>query len=84
MAQLTVRNLDEAVVAALKARAARNGRSAEAEHQMLLRETLLRAAAADDFFARARKFRTGTAPDPGAGADTKALIHADRARDDPA
>lgn len=36
MAQLIVRDLDERVVAALKARAARNGRSTEAEHRRLL------------------------------------------------
>jgi plasmid stability protein len=37
MAQLIVRNLDEEVVAALKARAARNRRSVEAEHREILR-----------------------------------------------
>ena len=36
MAQLIVRDLDERVVAALKARAARNGRSTEAEHRRIL------------------------------------------------
>jgi plasmid stability protein len=41
MAQLIVRDLDEEIVAALKARAARNGRSAEAEHRRIL-ETALR------------------------------------------
>ena len=41
MGQLTVRNLDDAVVAALKARAARHGRSAEAEHRLILRDALL-------------------------------------------
>lgn len=42
MAQLLVRNLDEGIVARLKARAAANGRSAEAEHREIL------AAALDD------------------------------------
>lgn len=42
MAQLIVRNLDEELVEALKIRAARHGRSAEAEHRELLREALLR------------------------------------------
>jgi antitoxin FitA len=41
MAQLVVRNVDEAVVRALKRRAAREGRSAEAEHRELLRAALL-------------------------------------------
>jgi plasmid stability protein len=40
MAQLIVRDLDEAVVAALKARAARHGRSAEAEHRRILEAAL--------------------------------------------
>jgi plasmid stability protein len=39
-----VRNLEEALVEALKIRAARHGRSAEAEHRELLREALLRRA----------------------------------------
>ncbi len=42
MAQLIVRNLEEELVEALKLRAARHGRSAEAEHRELLREALLR------------------------------------------
>ena len=41
MAQLIVRNLDDDVVDALKARAAANGRSAEAEHREILRNALL-------------------------------------------
>jgi plasmid stability protein len=36
MAQLIVRNLDEGLVEALKARAATHGRSAEAEHRAIL------------------------------------------------
>jgi plasmid stability protein len=41
--QLIVRNLPEEVVRALKVRAARHGRSAEAEHREILREALLPA-----------------------------------------
>ncbi len=41
MAQLIVRNLDEEIVRELKVRAARNGRSAEAEHRQILRQTLV-------------------------------------------
>lgn len=41
MAQLIVRNLDDDVVEALKARAAARGRSAEAEHREILRAALL-------------------------------------------
>ena len=42
MAQLIVRNIEDAVVEALKLRAAQHGRSAEAEHRELLRKALLR------------------------------------------
>lgn len=41
MATLIVRNLDPSIVDALKLRAARNGRSAEAEHRALLESVLL-------------------------------------------
>lgn len=41
MAQLIVRNLEDDVVAALKARATAHGRSAEAEHREILRTALL-------------------------------------------
>src|SRR2546426_2990528 len=39
-AQLIVRNLDPAIVAALRTRAARSGRSMEAEHREILRSAL--------------------------------------------
>lgn len=42
MTQLIVRNLEEEVVRELKLRAARHGRSAEAEHREILRQALLR------------------------------------------
>ncbi len=42
MANLVVRNLDQHIVDALKQRATRHGRSAEAEHRALLEESLLR------------------------------------------
>ena len=41
MANLIVRNLDPRIVHALKQRAARHGRSAEAEHRALLESVLL-------------------------------------------
>ena len=40
MAQLIVRNLEASLVRTLRARAARNGRSAEAEHREILRAAL--------------------------------------------
>ncbi len=41
MANLVVRNLDQRIVDALKQRATRHGRSAEAEHRAILEEVLL-------------------------------------------
>jgi plasmid stability protein len=41
MANLLVRNLDQAIVDALKRRAADHGRSAEAEHRRILEQALL-------------------------------------------
>jgi plasmid stability protein len=41
MANLVVRNLDQRIVEALKQRAARHGRSAEAEHRAILEEVLI-------------------------------------------
>jgi plasmid stability protein len=46
MNQLIVRQLDPAIVRALRTRAARHGRSAEAEHRLILREALLGRTAA--------------------------------------
>jgi plasmid stability protein len=40
MATLTVRNLDDTIVRALRIRAAEHGRSAEAEHREILRHVL--------------------------------------------
>ena len=42
MADLLVRGMDEALVEALKQRAARHGRSAEAEHRQILTAALVR------------------------------------------
>lgn len=44
MANLIVRNVDEAIVQALKARAGSKGISAEAEHRKILERALLRPA----------------------------------------
>jgi antitoxin FitA len=41
MANLIVRNIDEAVVQALKKRASQHGISAEAEHRKILQQALL-------------------------------------------
>ena len=74
MATLTVRNLDDDVVRALRIRAAEHGRSAEAEHREILRSVLTgarqpspRAAAAE----RLAEFRRRTA---GRGSTTTAEL----------
>lgn len=64
MKQLIVRNLDDATVLALKRRAARNGRSAEAEHRQILREALGAEAANASF----KRF-LASMPDAGSDAD---------------
>lgn len=42
VANLIVRNLDTQIVKALKQRAAKHGRSAEAEHRAILKDALLK------------------------------------------
>lgn len=41
MATLVVRNVDDSIVKALKERAGKHGRSAEAEHREILRQSLM-------------------------------------------
>lgn len=60
MADLIVRKLDPRIVDALKRRAARHGRSAEAEHRALLEELLL---------VRRRSFAEVLAAMPNVGRD---------------
>jgi len=55
MSQLTVRNVPPEVVTALRVRAARLGRSAEAEHREILAAAL--RGEAGDFWARADALR---------------------------
>ena len=64
MGQLIVRNVDDDLVLALKRRAARHGRSAEAEHREILREVLEPDAAGPSF----KDFLT-TMPDVGDDGD---------------
>ena len=77
MAQLTVRNVDDAIAAALKERALKAGRSAEAEHRRILEE-VLGARPRSDFFAEARSRRVTLRP--GEPSSTE-LLRDDRARD---
>ena len=55
MAQLLVRDVPQDIVEALKRRAAEHGRSAEAEHRIILEETL--RAGRSGFWERAAKLR---------------------------
>lgn len=61
MSQLVVRNVPPRIVRALKQRAARAGRSAEAEHRVILEATLSPERSGRDFKAFLRAM-----PDPGA------------------
>jgi plasmid stability protein len=61
MGSLIVRGIEDAVIALLKARAAANGRSAEAEHREILRQALAAASSAMPFGALRGKIRM--APD---------------------
>jgi antitoxin FitA len=61
MAQLLVRDVDEAIVKALRNRAARHGRSAEAEHREILSQALRRT--------RRRSFAEVLAAVPNVGTD---------------
>jgi len=74
MAQLIVRELDEAVVRALKVRAAKKGVSAEAEHRAILREVLLRQSS--------RSFKKALLAMPNVGKDADFAIDRDLDRDD--
>jgi plasmid stability protein len=49
MANLVVRNLDQGIVDALKQRAAKHGRSAEAEHRAILQDALALAPTKKSF-----------------------------------
>ena len=75
MAQLTVRNVNDQLVRALKRRAAEHGRSAEAEHREILRQALLERDV--DFVARAQALRKRLR----STLDSTELIRADRDRD---
>ena len=76
MKQLIVRNVEEAVVRALKRRAVRHGRSAEAEHRAILRDAL-----AGD--TQRESFKRFLASMPDVGLDADFLIERDLPRDAP-
>lgn len=55
MATLTIRDLDEGLRVSLRVRAARHGRSMEAEVREILRDALARPAADDQLGSRVRQ-----------------------------
>jgi plasmid stability protein len=66
-ASLHVRNLDPELVVRLKRRAARHGRSAEAEHREILRHALAveeEGASFEDLAAELRRLSSGKAQTP--------------------
>ena len=77
MGQLTVRDLDDEVIARLRARAAANGRSLEAEHRALLEEAA--GIGGEDFATAAARLRAELSGRP--HSDSADLIRLDRDRD---
>ena len=69
MGQLIVRDLDQRIVDALKRRAAANGRSAEAEHRLILEQTLAQP--------RKRSFIEALQAIPDVGKDEDFVRHQD-------
>ncbi len=59
MGQITVRKLDDELIRRLKARAAANNRSAEAEVRSILEGALGKPPGSGDFWERAARFRAG-------------------------
>lgn len=65
MGSLHVRDLDDEIIAQLKARAQKHGRSAEAEHRAILAEALSPGKAGfDELAARLRELTKGRAHTP--------------------
>jgi plasmid stability protein len=78
MGQIVIRNLDDAVLAALKSRAGRNGTSMEEEARRALAQNV--GVGTQAWMARLDALRTqvGSLPGP----SSLDLLRADRARDD--
>jgi plasmid stability protein len=77
MAQMTIRNLDDAVYARLKAQASTHGRSLEAEARQIL-ESATRPQQRDDFAQRAQEIRAASRKKW--KGDATAIIRAERLR----
>ena len=76
MGQLIVRGLDDSLIRTLKQRAARFGRSAEAEHRVILEEAL--RPETETFTEAAARLRARTKPQM---TDSTDLLRQDRDRD---
>ena len=73
MAQLVVRKLEDDIIRRLKARAGRDGVSAEEEHRRILRKALLADGAGSSFKQYLRLM-----PDVGSDADFERIPQPDR------
>lgn len=79
MGQLTVRDIDDSRVAALKARAAANGRSMEAEDRQILREALdTDRRTVDALRIAAARLRARIGPMPPEGPKAQDIVRAMR------
>ena len=78
MATITVRNVDDELVAALKAQAKANQRSLEGEIRHLLAQQVLRHARLEDFRERTARLAVLTAERP--QTDSVLLLREDRDR----
>ena len=76
MGQLIVRGLDDRFIRALKERAQRSGRSAEAEHRAILEQVL--QSETENFPEAAARLRART---PHQSSDSAELLRRDRGRD---
>jgi len=76
MAQLLVRDVPEETVSALKERAKKNGRSAEAEHRAILENTLRKSA--DDVWAELDRLQEELRKSGRTFDDSTAILREDR------
>ena len=78
MASVTVRNIDDQVIASLKAQAKANHRSLEGEIRHVLTQQALRSARLEEFRQRTERLQSLTEGTP--QTDSVALIREDRDR----
>lgn len=78
MAQLLVRDVPDEIAAALKKRAAKHGRSAEAEHRAILEQALKQDLSAEEFWKEAKRLRDELSEQGRTFSDSSELIRQDR------